>query len=111
MFPQVNKELIVLSNAKHQMSRDCSFINFKDHFYNWTKRKILLTLTPPRKIVLLHLRVGQSLHVIPKQVSQDIDCPHTLLPPFRGEHLEWARTSWATTMNPKGKLLGSHMVG
>ena len=62
-------------------------------------------------MVLLQLQVGQSSYVIMKQVSQDIDCSHTLLPPFKSEHLEWVQRSWATTMNPKGKPLRSHMIG
>ena len=37
--------------------------------------------------------------------------PQRLLSPFEGEHLEWTRTNESTTIFPKGKCLGSHMVG
>ena len=47
-------------------------------------------LPPPRTVVLLHLRVGPILYVIPKQVSRKLKGPQRILPPFKGEHLEGA---------------------
>jgi len=34
-----------------------------------------------------------------------------LLPPSKGEYLGRAWTSWPAPISPKGKPLGSHMVG
>jgi hypothetical protein len=71
-------------------------------------------------MVLLHLWVGLTHCVILKRASWEIE---GLLPPFRGEHLEWAitasfrgehllwaRTSRAAPIFPKGKPLGFHMI-
>lgn len=37
--------------------------------------------------------------------------PWRLMSPFQGEHLEWTQTSQSVTIFPKGKCLGSHVVG
>ena len=37
--------------------------------------------------------------------------PPRLLPPFKGEHLEWVQTSWLAPISPNDKPLGSHMIG
>ena len=55
-------------------------------------------LPPPRTVVLLHLRVGPILYVIPKQVSRKLKGPQRILPPFKGEHFEGA----ASSTSPKG---------
>jgi hypothetical protein len=39
-------------------------------------------------MVLLHLRVGLNLYVIPKRASQELADTQKLLPPFKGEYLE-----------------------
>jgi hypothetical protein len=45
-------------------------------------------LPPPQIMVLmLHLRVGPSLYVFPKQASQELEGPEDLLPPLKGEVL------------------------
>ena len=40
-----------------------------------------------------------------------INAPQRLLPQFKNEYLERAQTSWLTIISPKGKPLGSHMIG
>ena len=63
-------------------------------------------------MALLHFQVGLNLHVIPKHVCRGLESPRQLLPPFEGEHLEQRADKPAGTyMPPKGKPLGSHMVG
>ena len=45
-------------------------------------------LPPPQIMVLmLHLRVGLSLCVFPKQALQELEGPEDLLPPLKGEVL------------------------
>ena len=39
-------------------------------------------------MMLLHLRVGLTLYVIPKRASQELVGTQKLLPPFKGEHLK-----------------------
>ena len=50
-----------------------------------------------RIMMLLHFRVGPSLYVIRKWAIwavQELEAPQRLLPPFEGEPLQRARTSW-----------------
>ena len=48
-------------------------------------------------VVLLHPRLDLSLYVIPKRkrkrASRLLEAPRKVLPPFKGEHREWAWTS------------------
>ena len=56
--------------------------------------------------MLLYFLIGLSLYVIMNQTLRELEDPRQLLPSFEGEHLEHAQTS-----QPKGKPLGSHLVG
>ena len=63
-------------------------------------------------VALLQVRVGRTLYVIPTRASQESQGPrkdYCLL--SKVNHLEWAQTSWPAPIHPKGKPLGSHMVG
>ena len=46
-----------------------------------------------------------------KQTFRELEAPRQLLTLFEGEHRKRAWISWPTPIFPKGKLLGSHMVG
>ena len=50
-----------------------------------------------------------SLCAIPKSHDKIRGPPKTIA--FKGEHHEWAQTSWPTPFSPKGKPLGSRTVG
>ena len=62
-------------------------------------------------MVLLHFWVDLSVCVIPKRAFQELEGFERLLSPFEGEHLEWTQTSESVAIFPKGKCLGSHVVG
>ena len=69
------------------------------------KRKMTPILPPTWIMVLLHFQVGPSVYAIPKPALQELESPRQPLPPFKGERLERARTSWLAPIYP-----GSHMV-
>ena len=75
------------------------------------KEKTTPMLPPVWIMVLLCFRVGLSLYVILKMATWELEGPQRLLPPFKGEHLEWVRTSWLAPIFPIGKPLGSQMIG
>ena len=54
------------------------------------RQKVTLMLPTAVIVVLLHLRVGLSLSVIPKWASKEREALRQL-PPFKGEHLERTR--------------------
>ena len=53
--------------------------------------------------MLLYLQVVISLYVSPKQIVQELEGPHKLLPPFEDEHYEWTLTNRSTPIFPKDK--------
>ena len=59
-------------------------------------------------VVLLHLRVGLSLYVIPKCASQALEGSHRQLPPLKVNSLNGCGLH---LISPEGKPLCSHMVG
>ena len=66
-------------------------------------------LPPAWIMVLLHFWVGLSLYVIPEGALQELERPQQLLPP--PPFLSKVNTLWTSWPAPKGKPLGSHMVG
>ena len=46
----------------------------------------------------------------PKTCTVNIRGSQSILPPFQGEHLEHAQTSWPSSISPKDKPLSSHMI-
>ena len=66
--------------------------------------------------MLLHFRGGLSLCIPETGImrirrSQRIRRPQRLLPPFKGEQLEQAQTSWMAPISSRGEPLVSHMIG
>jgi hypothetical protein len=57
-------------------------------------------------MVLLHLRVGLNLYVIPKQVSEELDYSFLL----KVITLNERRQAGQHLFSPKHKSLGSHMI-
>ena len=53
-------------------------------------------------LVFNQRRVGVLLCVILERVSQEVEGPQRLLPPFKDEHLEWAQTSRVASL-PQGE--------
>ena len=80
-------------------------------FTEFYHRKTTSMLPPAWIMVLRHFQVGLNWYVILKWALRELEGSQRLLPPFEGEHLERARTSWPTPISPKGKPLGSHMIG
>ena len=62
-------------------------------------------------MVLFHLQVDLSLEVISKWASRELKIPWRLQPYFKCECFEWAWTIELAPLSPKGKFVGSHMVG
>jgi hypothetical protein len=62
-------------------------------------------------MMLFHFQVGMDLYVFSKQALRELEGLQQLLTLFNGEHLEWVRIGWASLVSPKGKSLGSHVVG
>ena len=57
-------------------------------------------------MVFLHLKVGLTLYVTPKQASGELKGPRRLLPPSKGEHLERPWTSQPSTHGQQGQPVG-----
>jgi hypothetical protein len=70
------------------------------------KQRTILMLPLAWDMVLLHCWVGPSLYVILKQALRELEGPWWLVPPFKGEYLEWVWTSQMAPISPKGKSLG-----
>ena len=77
-----------------------------------TREEMITLMLPPTWFtVLLRLPVHLTLYVIPKWTSRESEGPWRLLLLLKVKHLERAQTSQPTPIFPKGKPMGSHMVG
>ena len=86
------------------------FLEFEFNWIAYLEVQEMIPMLPPVWImVLTHLEVGLNLNVFHKQTSQELGGPRRPLTPFKGEHLERARTANVHLINPKGKPLCSHM--
>ena len=63
---------------------------------------MIMVLTLEWIMLLFHFLSWYSLYVVSKHALQELE--------GKGEHLEGTRTSWSTSISPRGKPLGSHMV-
>jgi hypothetical protein len=92
----------------YDISKPCLFSSKKERK---KERKMALMLSHAWNMALFHFLLGLNLYVILTRTLWELQGLRWLLPPFEGEHHEWAQTSQPTLVSPKGKHLDSHRVG
>lgn len=99
---------IIKKNENYIIPFQIWYVSHQDDFVCMEKK---IWCCHRRKLWCCFIQVGLNLYVISKRTSWELEGTQRLLPRFKSEHLEHARTSQPTPISPKGKPLGSHMVG
>ena len=82
------------SSCRHHKSLALMLDEWEVNGCNFRKDKRLRCCHRHELMVLLPFWVGLNLYVFPNQELRKLEAPQWLLPPFEGEDLEHARTSW-----------------